>query len=48
MIADSKLGTQIAKLSDHSDFEKWKDEMTPGEFWSTVGEKWVADISGGK
>jgi hypothetical protein len=32
-----------ARLDEHPDFEKWKDEMTPGEFWSMVGEKWVSD-----
>lgn len=30
-----------ARLSDHPDFAKWKDEMGTGEFWSTVGEAWV-------
>ena len=34
--------SRIAKLTDHPDFEKWKDEMNPGEFWSTIGEDWVA------
>lgn len=29
------------RLIDHPDFEKWKDEMTPGELWSIFGEKWV-------
>lgn len=31
----------IRELTDHPDFERWKDEMTPGEFWSTVGEDWI-------
>jgi ABC-type branched-subunit amino acid transport system ATPase component len=31
-----------ALLSDHPDFERWKDVMSPGEFWSTVGESWAA------
>ncbi|MFM9960575.1 MAG: AAA family ATPase [Planctomycetaceae bacterium] len=30
-----------AKLGDHPEFEKWKEVMTPGEFWSMVGENWV-------
>jgi predicted ATPase len=30
-----------AALTDHPDFEKWKEEMTPGEFWSVIGEKWI-------
>ncbi|MBN1206695.1 MAG: AAA family ATPase [Myxococcaceae bacterium] len=29
------------KLTAHPEFEKWKDLMSPGEFWSTVGESWV-------
>lgn len=29
------------KLTAHPEFEKWKDLMTPGEFWSTVGESWL-------
>jgi len=33
-----------ARLDQHPEFEKWKDEMSPGEFWSTVGEKWVAEV----
>lgn len=34
----------ICELSDHPDFERWKDVMTPGEFWSTAGEDWVRDV----
>ncbi len=30
----------IRGLGDHPEFESWKDEMRPGEFWSTVGEDW--------
>ncbi|QRK12067.1 AAA family ATPase [Archangium violaceum] len=29
------------KLSAHPEFERWKDLMSPGEFWSTVGESWL-------
>lgn len=32
-----------ARLDEHPDFEKWKEAMTPGEFWSMVGEKWVGE-----
>jgi predicted ATPase len=32
-----------ARLDEHPDFEQWKDAMTPGEFWSMVGEKWIAE-----
>lgn len=31
----------IKPLTDHPDFERWKDEMMPGEFWSMVGEDWI-------
>lgn len=33
----------VGRLSDHPEFDRWKDEMKPGEFWSTVGEDWVRD-----
>lgn len=28
-------------LSEHPEYDRWKDVMAPGEFWSTVGESWV-------
>lgn len=31
----------IKSLTEHPDFERWKDEMTPGEIWSMVGEDWI-------
>lgn len=31
----------ICNLTDHPDFDRWKEEMSPGEFWSTVGEDWI-------
>jgi predicted ATP-binding protein involved in virulence len=34
------------KLTAHPEFEKWKDLMAPGEFWSTVGEEWVGKQGG--
>jgi predicted ATPase len=30
-----------SKLTDHLDFEHWKDSLDPGEFWASVGEEWV-------
>lgn len=30
----------IRELGEHPDFDRWKEEMRPGEFWSTVGEDW--------
>ncbi|RKH60965.1 AAA family ATPase [Corallococcus llansteffanensis] len=29
------------KLEAHPEYRKWKDLMSPGEFWSTVGESWM-------
>ncbi len=31
----------IRNLTDHPDFERWKEEMKPGEFWSMAGEDWI-------
>lgn len=31
----------VKPLTDHPEYERWKDLMAPGEFWSTVGEDWV-------
>jgi predicted ATPase len=33
--------TVCASLASHPKFNKWKDEMTPGEMWSLFGEKWL-------
>ena len=30
-------------LSDHPEYDHWKEVMTAGEFWSAMGEKWVTD-----
>ena len=35
--------TVCGKMTDHPKFAKWKDEFSPGEMWSTFGEKWVAE-----
>ncbi len=39
---------EFAMLSDHPDFDRWKDAMRPGEFWSTVGHQWIADAAAAK
>lgn len=28
-------------LTDHPDFERWKESMSPGEFWTTFYEDWL-------
>lgn len=33
----------VKPLTQHPDYERWKDVMAPGEFWSTVGERWVTE-----
>ena len=33
------------RLDDHREFKKWKETMTPGEFWSVVGENWLVENS---
>jgi predicted ATPase len=33
-----------AKLEDHPDVERWKESMTPGEFWSHIGDEWVKKL----
>jgi predicted ATPase len=35
------------RLDQHPEFEKWKETMTPGEFWSLVGEKWLVEAEAG-
>lgn len=37
--------SSVKALSDHPDYDRWKDVMAPGEFWSTVGESWVVQKS---
>jgi predicted ATPase len=31
----------IRPLTAHPNYEKWKESMSPGEFWSHAGEEWV-------
>lgn len=32
-----------APLLNHPDAERWREEMTAGEFWSNVGEAWIRE-----
>ncbi len=36
------------RLDKHPEFDKWKETMTPGEFWSLVGEKWLVEAEAGE
>ncbi len=41
---DPELGTLVAPLEAYPNFEQWRESMTPGEFWSFVGEDWVKEL----
>jgi predicted ATPase len=43
--ADEDGITSCARIDEHPEFERWKDEMSPGTFWSVMGEKWVKDVT---
>jgi predicted ATPase len=45
---DPELGTLVAPLEAYPNFNEWRDSMTPGEFWSFVGEDWVKELFLGK
>jgi predicted ATPase len=35
-------GSAVCKpLTDHPDFERWRESMSPGEFWGTFYEDWL-------
>ena len=42
-----KLGpdglARYQRLRDHPEVEKWKDALSAGELWSSVGEDWIAE-----
>ena len=33
-----------APLSRHPDLDRWRDQMAPGEFWSSFGESWIREL----
>ncbi|MFO0952194.1 MAG: ATP-binding protein [Isosphaeraceae bacterium] len=37
--------TVCEPLTSHPQYQKWKDEMTPGEMWSLFGERWLVEES---
>jgi AAA15 family ATPase/GTPase len=45
---DPEIGTMVASLEEYPNFEKWREAMTPGEFWSFVGEDWVKELHAGR
>jgi predicted ATPase len=38
---DGNGQARCARLVDHPEFEKWREQMLPGEFWSVYGERWI-------
>lgn len=38
--------TECAMLSENKKFDKWKEEMAPGEMWSLFGENWITERNG--
>lgn len=37
-------GTAVCgRMEEHPEFARWKEEMTPGEFWMMFGEKWLVE-----
>lgn len=40
MMSDSG-GALIGKLTDHPEYARWREEMTPSEFWTVFGEEWL-------
>jgi AAA domain, putative AbiEii toxin, Type IV TA system len=33
-----------AEMTKHPAYEKWKEMMTPGEFWTHIGEDWIKEL----
>lgn len=34
-------GALIGKLTEHPEYERWREDMTPSEFWTVFGEEWL-------
>jgi hypothetical protein len=43
VLARTDVATWGARLNEHPDVEKWEPLMQAGEFWVSVGERWVLD-----
>ena len=41
MTLDESGSAHVGSILDHPEFERWKTEMTPGEFWMMFGERWL-------
>jgi AAA15 family ATPase/GTPase len=44
VMLDPEWGTIVKPLEEYPNFDQWRNEMTPGEFWSFVGEDWVKEL----
>jgi len=47
MTTDEGGFAACGRLDQHPDFEKWKEEMSPGEMWSLFGESWLVPSATG-
>jgi energy-coupling factor transporter ATP-binding protein EcfA2 len=45
LLNSTKQGIVCARLDQHAEFEKWKNTLRTGEFWSYAGERWVNDVA---
>lgn len=43
MAISSEGDSVCSRLNDAPKFEKWKEELAPGEMWSLFGESWVRE-----
>lgn len=42
VVRSESQGTYIRRLDEHPEWEEWKSSMNAGEFWTYVGEDWLA------
>lgn len=41
MMMSDAGGALIGSLTDHPEYERWRESMTPSEFWTVFGEEWL-------
>jgi predicted ATPase len=44
LMTTDKAGALIGKLTQHPEYERWREDMTPSEFWTVFGEEWLAKV----
>jgi energy-coupling factor transporter ATP-binding protein EcfA2 len=43
LASDEARGTCARLLNEHPEFDSFRESLRPGEFWTTVGERWVLE-----